>query len=506
MPLLLQPGDNRDFNPNKTFDWDEFITSICKGEYVLLLGPEIILNTESKDQLLMNAAGNVQTYIFTCLQKVWPGVFERYASYNEMVETFVHNEKTLSDFISELFCRYIQPSEEEISPKLLELLRTKCFRFVITTTYDPFIEKAMELVWGKGKYQVRSFHAKDSRYKDLPDDKLRAGKEYFDTTPTLFYLMGNINPYPTDVQQLKSSGKMPLDYAFRDIIYERYKSISDNLFLKETEFMSAVSEWLRPETGAILKGYIQSKKILTLGAKYDDWAFRFLWYALRGGVTGNADVAMSLETNSESDGKLKKYLDNQGVHVEINPDDFSAQINEHFSRAMAENRNNVVNILQEYTSRHNGFFISYASEDYNYAYYLYIQMKAKGLNVWLDYPPEGDHVGLKDFDDYNTRIQEAITASEFFIPILSKNTKEALDRDEYLPADKQRYFHSIEWQYAKRLNKTILPIAVGVSKKDVEQIGWTHCQEVFGDIESNISYLFENSIVDILERLKERTN
>ena len=76
--------------------------------------------------------------------------------------------------------------------------------------------------------------------------------------------------------------------------------------------------------------YIQSKRLLSLGCKFDDWYFRFFWYILRREEIKqrDGDIAIFFDENDRSDLNLQTYLKNVRVitQTHVNVREFMRQI------------------------------------------------------------------------------------------------------------------------------------------------------------------------------------
>ena len=129
-----RPKDGSNYN-HCEFNWDRFISNVIGGKYVLVLGSEIMLSKDQnvdcdgdstrlilnsvKDYLVENneLGKDISIETFTDLSRVTPNVSAK-----------IRNE------ISE----GIDWDLTEVSPELISLIRTRLFRVVLTTTFDPY--------------------------------------------------------------------------------------------------------------------------------------------------------------------------------------------------------------------------------------------------------------------------------------------------------------------------------------------------------------------------------
>lgn len=361
----------------------DFITSILKGEYVLVIGPEDFLNPEQ-----CNGFSNSFSYISSEYEKTLRGQ-------DKKIVFNVH--KKVSDLLDDKEKRNWIYKIDEISPDLVRLLRTKLFRVVLTTTFDSYLETLFEDIWGKGNWRVRTVN-------DASDvNNFISFNEYGEIPPTLFYLFG------------KADGIQKF-------------ALSDN------DNISFVRTWMRCDDrmpNSIIN-YLRSKKILSLGCRFDDWLFRFFWYMLRqDGNQLSGDVAMSLNpSQSQSDDSLMKYFEENNIIFRDKPAKFISELVRNL-----ENPD-----LQLYSMdyanklRAGGIFLSYASEDFAIVRQIFDTLIAEGYAVWFD------NNALLGGDPYDKRISDAISQCKIFIPIFSKQTKKDLLNGN------ERYYNGVEWK------------------------------------------------------------
>lgn len=78
----------------------------------------------------------------------------------------------------------------------MQLLETHCFRVVITTAIEPYLEIAMEKVWGKGGFDVIQIENAQQSFKQVTFDEFGVSR------PVLCYVFGKADPkygrYATD--------------------------------------------------------------------------------------------------------------------------------------------------------------------------------------------------------------------------------------------------------------------------------------------------------------------
>lgn len=315
-------------------------------------------------------------------------------------------------------CNFYSDFENEIEPTLLQLLATKCFRMVLTTTIDPYVEIAMEKVWGKNGFRILNIYGDE---KDLLPNEL-ISDEFNEIQPTLYYVFGK-----ADIERRKNK-----------------------FVLTENDAMSVIPKWFSSERPKELLKYIQAKdmKILSVGCKFDDWLFRFFWFILRGEINNLSTGQVAVEFTKE-DEKLKRYLEQQDVKLFPDARLFMNEATNKIQSAIT---------LKNLQRRGDGIFISYAHEDKYLALPLFNKLCQQGYNVWID------ERKTEPSDEYDKRIMNAINGCKIFMPILSSQVATDLKQDVY------RYYRKEEWRIAQiRYNDErdfdggfkILPVVIG---------------------------------------------
>lgn len=383
---------------NNTISPNNLLSSLCEniyeGNYVLVLGSDIILKSQY-------ANGNSQNYILNELK-------------DDLSEIGGNNERknVLRDILQGGNGTPWHWDINEVSDELRTLLKSKCFRVVLTTTFDSYIEAAMQEAFPNETIQVKNIY-------NNADKTFFPHTEYGTIPPTLFYALG----------------KAESDYDFA---------------LTENDMIKLISRWMSNDKPAELIRYIAGKKVLAIGCKFDDWYFRFFWYCLRQNIDNlEGDVAISLN-DSDSDKKLAKYLRSIHVKNKGNAREFLQTLSQQLSDPDS-------NIYQKYLPQllPGGIFISYASEDFPIVCQIYRILREKGYHVWFD------NKELIGGDNYDKRISDAISQCHIFMPILSRQTKDDIDKKQIT----QRYYYH-EWEAVKD-NKDCSIIPVTLSGFDI---------------------------------------
>lgn len=420
MPKVAKtPKEKNVTTANIPFDWSDFVSSIIQGEYVLLIGSEVMLQKEygsgdaTKDLL--------GTILDDLKDEGLLGHDKSFSSFTELARGTGRSDSNIRDLIIKTLIgetpSYVC-STDAISTELKNLIRTKFFRFVMTTTYDMYLENLMEEVWGKDGFRVMNIFDEGRRF-DF-DEKEQSSAE-FDVKPTLYYICGRVNN-------------------------KRKKFVAT-----ENDAIEVVARWFSNKAPTNFLNSIRKKGVISIGCKFDDWLFRFFWYVLRKNVN-NIDSslkdAVAVSFSSESDIKLKGYLTSKNVYTESDSRQFIQRI--------LNFKDQCVKNIAAANTQLGGVFISYAHEDMPLVSSIVKRLKEdEGFNVWFD------SYKLESGDSYNKRIANAIANCKIFVPILSPQVRQDLQNGAT-----DRYYISTEWALAIQRAKNIgtgmriMPLAV----------------------------------------------
>lgn len=401
------------------FDMEELARQCISGEYVLVLGSSIILDDNSE-------MGSICKGDSTIL--------------------FVNGaERLYGDGSSqENICKAIKSVEDDnglnsqyLNPTLKELLEERCFRTIVTTAYDPFLEIYLNKLW-KNQYNILNINALDVNNikKDISPMEIEPN-EFNRTIPMLYYAFGK-----AEYENLSSNASCGQFAA------------TDN------GKMEIVSKWLGEQAPHNFLRHLSKKRILAIGCRFDDWLFRFFWYMLKKDISLLSKGEVVFDYNDEKDLSLKSYLSSQKIEVFDDARVFMKDLINAIQRVKQKDIDNLKkgNNDRLITLGDKGIFISYAHEDFWIVNKIYKKLKEKGLNVWMD-------VRLEAGDLYDTRIEAAIKQCQVFMPVLSSTVKMLLENGMCV----NRYFYNKEWTIAENSmkelnnigeNKDVIPILI----------------------------------------------
>ena len=431
----------------------------------MVVGSECVLRKDESDEQLKTFDGNSDRMLYKLTvahliddeKKLHPDnrMFTDFEPLGSMLQPSAVHEAVEWVFKNRFFGAH-PLSTDLAEPTLRELIATRCFRVVVTTTVDPYVLWLMEEVWGKGNVRVCNICDTESPDPSLGDFEYG---EFHDVPPTLYYAFGTIDPNLNRNHNRNHNAQthyhLTDDDALR-IIVELYKQ-SNEVDRNMNELKNYITPIDRP-------GEKRSKpqQLLCVGCDFDNWLFRFFMYVLCGeNMTSHEKesgvVAMTWNENT----KLQDYLEKRKVHTETD--------SREFMRTLVDTINE-----KHPLSEVGDIFISYAHEDWVEASRLYQLLRDKGCQVWIDDKRLG-HDGKGT--DYDNRIHDAIGQCNVFIPVLSDQTQcdletlpcKVADIDFSKPQDQWPQgtrFYMKEWCYAQECKDEgrsfeVIPFTVG---------------------------------------------
>ena len=415
MPKTTKPNEQISQYPND-FTWEQFTKDCLLNRYALVVGSEVILNCEVNPE----SGGDSTQYLFDktlhliaadALEDEYPGnsqaipeseLLEEYRHLKRRYKSFTQLDrkyKNVKDFIWKTAKELIESNSKErlvqlIEPKLLDLLKTRRFRIVITTAIDPFLELAMEKVWGKDGFDIIQIENAKQSFKLISYDEFNVNR------PTLCYMFGRINIHKS--------------------------SLENSFVISENNAIEKIANWFNSaESNGFLK-YLRNYNIFSIGPQFDDWMFRFFWYLLRGEIGKNSGCQqVAVEINNENRG-LTNYLESENVKVFPDAREFMHDTVKQIKSLAPSLR---------LPRRDQGIFISYSHKDKYIALPLFEKLRSEGIPVWID------DEELDDGDEFKERITNAINTCKIFIPILSTSIKEQIKNGTMM----EQLYYQNEW-------------------------------------------------------------
>jgi hypothetical protein len=278
------------------------------------------------------------------------------------------------------------------------------FDLFVSTTFDSLLEQALNDVRFHGATKTRTLAYSEKRQvEDIP-------AESESVRPTVFQLFG----------KLDSTG----DYG-----------ISEEKILEFTHRLQ--SRDLRPQN---LFDALQNRNLLILGCGFPGWLARFFLRAAKGekffaqGARGViADRATRLDLG------FVMFLERRQTAI-YNLGDAVQFVDELYHRWMERfGQKSGTGALPQVVEpaeqmqdfRLDSVFLSYASEDRQYALQVKHAFDQMGVDVWFD------QSALESGDDYRLQIEKNIENCSYFVPLISRNT-----------ASMEKRFFRREWSKA----------------------------------------------------------
>ena len=340
--------------------WDKLIQQIIDGNVIPVIGADLLIDNSS----------NLHKFIMDGLAKTF-GVSKQVNSFSELVYAPEYKNKFKLDNIYYQVDKIFAAKRFPASERLRRLLSIKQFPFIITTSFTPVIEQAMQNIW-KDELRVMKFNNNPSENSDIKNGAdLRK--------PTIYYMFGKV-------------GAGAHKYVLTDI-----------------DLLDFVSSWLSNDNKVRPKNLcneLKDKYLLMLGNTYSDWLFRFIWYSMRKPDLGHGMLAY--DTLDES---LINFLERTETFTKQNTSDVIDQILVRLDKKLKENEATKFNKPEENMD----VFISYSRSDTQVAEQLYKALTAQGKRVWYD------KYNLTDGGLFMDEIRKAIKTAKYFVPILTPN-------------------------------------------------------------------------------------
>ncbi|MBL8514400.1 MAG: toll/interleukin-1 receptor domain-containing protein [Betaproteobacteria bacterium] len=380
--------------------WEDLLNYIEEKRVIPIVGPELLkVETETGPRLLYDwlaeklaAKLNVDTAQLPQPLTLNDVVCWHLASRGRREEAYTRLRTILRE------ATFVPP------PAIRHLAEITDFDLFVTTTFDGFLEQAINEARFSGAQSTEVVSYAPNRVADIPGERDQLQR------PVVYHLLGRVSASPTYV-------------------------ISDEDTL---EFVCALqSEHLTPEK---LFHELEVNHLLLIGSNFSNWLVRlFLRMAKRRRLSDPRDVGEVLaDDHTGSDERLMAFLQQVSLRTRVyaGAEDFVEELHR---RWMARNgKSNVVAmggparfLPPAVDMPENAVFVSYAREDLPAVQKIKAALDQAGVTVWFDMER------LESGDDYDRKIQRNIARCAYFIPVVSANTERRLEA----------YFRR-EWSYA----------------------------------------------------------
>lgn len=386
------------FGSDDNARWQRLLDEIDNGNVIPVIGPDMLVapkisesdnKTENLHQQLISyiaAQTGVKTHPRTFSQLVFDD------NYRHIVR---NKEDQIYNLISQILSNVHQIAEINSSPSqlLTDLLSTKKFPFVITTSFTPIVENAMKEIWGN--VNVLNFNNNPSDSIPERGGDIKTANDLMQ--PTVYYMFG------------------------------KFCGTKDRYVVTDSDMMTFCSSWISGHgVPRNLTETLKKKYLLILGNNYSDWLFRFVWFGLR---STTSDMKSDVVVNEGVEESFKQFLDRLETFYQENPAEVIKRIKVDVEERSLRHLSSV--------TYDTDVFISYSRADSTIAANLYNALTAKGLKVWFDTN------SIQKAEDWETAISKGIRKTRLFVPILSRN----IEQESLIPHE-----YRSEWNLAASLS------------------------------------------------------
>jgi TIR domain/SIR2-like domain len=381
--------------------WDDLLNFIEEKRVIPIVGPELLkVDTPTGPRLLYDwIAEKLAVKLNVDLSSLRPGY-----ALSDVVSWFLAARGRREDTYTRLRS-VLREIDVAPPPALRKLAQISDFDLFVTTTFDSFLEQAINAERFGGAATTEVIAYAPNRVADLPREREQLER------PVVYHLLGRCSASPTYV-------------------------VSDEDML---EFVCALqSEHLTPEK---LFHELEHNHLLIIGSNFSNWLARlFLRMAKRRRLSDPRDVGeVMADDHTDGDERLMQFLHQVSVRTRVysGAEQFVDELHSRWlaRRGPAQRPANGPGpqrfLPPEREMPENAVFISYAREDLAAVQRLKAGLDAAGVRTWFDMDR------LEGGDDYDRKIQRNIARCSYFIPIVSANTERRLEA----------YFRR-EWSYA----------------------------------------------------------
>jgi hypothetical protein len=394
--------------------WDDLLNYIEERRVIPIIGPDLL---------------RVQTD--RGLRPLYDWLAEKLAARLSVDTSVLSQPPTLNDVV----CAYLGQRgrreeaytrlrsimrEVEFEPPLAlrQLAQITDFDLFITTTFDPLLEKAVNLERYGGQPTAEVIAYAPNRVADLPAERSQLQRA------VVYHLLGRLSASPTYV-------------------------VSDEDML---EFICALqSEHLTPEK---LFHELEHNHLLLIGSDFSNWLARlFLRMAKRKRLSDPRDVGeVFADDHTLQDERLVAFLQQVSVRTRVygGAEAFVAELHARWKKRQGDAAGpaGASAAPQRFLPParempEHAIFISYAREDLPAVQRMKSAMDAAGLTTWFDLDR------LEGGDDYDRKIRNNIARCSYFVPVISATTQRR----------HEAYFRR-EWSYAVDRSRSIAEGAV----------------------------------------------
>lgn len=394
--------------------WDDLLNYIEERRVIPIIGPDLLrVQTDGGPRLLYEWLAEK----LAARLSVDTGGLPLPLTLNDVVCLYLGQRGRREEAYTRLRS-IMREVEFEPPPALRQLTQITDFDLFVTTTFDPLLERAVNLERYGGQPTAEVIAYAPNRVADLPVERGQL------TRTVVYHMLGRLSASPTYV-------------------------VSDEDML---EFICALqSEHLTPEK---LFHELEHNHLLLIGSDFSNWLARlFLRMAKRKRLSDPRDVGEVLaDDHTMKDERLVAFLQQVSVRTRVfgGAEAFVAELHSRWMKRQGglAQAGGPASAPQRFLppSREmpeNAVFISYAREDLPAVQRLKAALDGAGIPTWFDMDR------LEGGDDYDRKIHANIARCSFFLPVISSTTQRRLEG----------YFRR-EWSYAVDRSRNIAEGAV----------------------------------------------
>lgn len=394
--------------------WDDLLNYIEERRVIPIIGPDLLrVQTDGGPRLLYEWLAEK----LAARLSVDTGGLPLPLTLNDVVCLYLGQRGRREEAYTRLRS-IMREVEFEPPPALRQLTQITDFDLFVTTTFDPLLERAVNLERYGGQPTAEVIAYAPNRVADLPVERGQLQRT------VVYHMLGRLSASPTYV-------------------------VSDEDML---EFICALqSEHLTPEK---LFHELEHNHLLLIGSDFSNWLARlFLRMAKRKRLSDPRDVGEVLaDDHTMKDERLVAFLQQVSVRTRVfgGAEAFVAELHSRWMKRQGglAQAGGPASAPQRFLppSREmpeNAVFISYAREDLPAVQRLKAALDGAGIPTWFDMDR------LEGGDDYDRKIHANIARCSFFLPVISSTTQRRLEG----------YFRR-EWSYAVDRSRNIAEGAV----------------------------------------------
>lgn len=365
-------------------NWRNLLMDIEARQVIPIVGPELlVLGGEPGQPTLYQYVAKELVSRLPLKEEMLPARYDLL----DVTNLFFKNPINRSDDLNYETREILTERSWSIPEPLRQLAAITHFDLFISTTFDSLLELAINESRFSGIAETRTLalaYSENRQVEDIPSTPANR-------RPTVYQLFGKLDP----------TG----DYG-----------ITEEKILEFTHRLQ--SRDLRPQN---LFDELQAKSLLILGCGLPGWLARFFLRSAKGDqfFSQGARGVIADKSTGQDVGFLmflerrRTVIYNQGDAVEF-VDELYRRWKDKFGGCVLSGDSSPPSPLPDF--RKDSVFLSYASEDRQYALQIKEAFDQAGVDVWFD------QNALEAGDVYGQKIEKNIESCSYFVPLISKNS------------------------------------------------------------------------------------